>query len=393
MLKHLYQRTITKNGKKIKAWYYWFYDENGKQVRKSCGQNGKPCLLKRDAEAFIAALNDDDLKKNEIITFNDFCENFYDENSHFMKKQKSRGFFYQAESVYQKKLYLNKFLERFGIFGVKELKGFDIENWIIDLECCNSVKNNILSVINEVYTELYNFRLVDYIPKITRFKRIDQKSKGILTIEEINRLWPDDYDNLIKIWKILPTELDIETYTFAVMTYLILSTGLRSSEVRALQWNQFLQNDAILINAMIDSSNERVNHLKKGDNDNKKWRVVILSNKAENYMNNLRLMNSLVYTDYCFKHKGERISTSYLLDHFKCVLRKNGIDEKSRNLTVHSLRFTYNTMMKKEISGDDLRLMMGHVSEQMTEYYDKSKALDHLSDLLENKDRINSVFK
>ena len=70
MTKHLFQRTITKNGKKIKAWYYWFYDENGKQVRKSCGQNGKPCLLKRDAEAFIENLKDENIPKKEI-TFND----------------------------------------------------------------------------------------------------------------------------------------------------------------------------------------------------------------------------------------------------------------------------------------------------------------------------------
>ena len=53
MIKHLFQRTITRKGKKIKAWYYWFYDENGKQVRKSCGTDGKPCLTKREAEAFI----------------------------------------------------------------------------------------------------------------------------------------------------------------------------------------------------------------------------------------------------------------------------------------------------------------------------------------------------
>ena len=54
MVRHLFQRTITRNGKKIKAWYYWYYDENGKQVRKSCGKDGKPCLLKRDAESFIS---------------------------------------------------------------------------------------------------------------------------------------------------------------------------------------------------------------------------------------------------------------------------------------------------------------------------------------------------
>ena len=73
-------------------------------------------------------------------------------------------------------------------------------------------------------------------------------------------------------------------------------------------------------------------------------------------------------------------------------MKKNGIDHKGRNITIHSLRFTYNSLLRGEISGDDLRLMVGHTKEQMTEYYDKSKAIEHLDDLLLNKGTINSVF-
>ena len=48
--------------------------------------------------------------------------------------------------------------------------------------------------------------------------------------------------------------------------------------------------------------------------------------------------------------------------------------------------------MKGEISGYDLRLMVGHTSEVMTEYYDKSKALEHLDTLLLNKSTLNNVL-
>ena len=47
---------------------------------------------------------------------------------------------------------------------------------------------------------------------------------------------------------------------------------------------------------------------------------------------------------------------------------------------------------RNEISGDDLRLMVGHTDERMTEYYDKSKAIEHLDDLLLNKNTLNSIF-
>ena len=63
--RHLFKRTETKNGRKETRWYYWFYDENGKQVKKSCGQHGKPCYLKKEAEAYLALLEEQDRREEE----------------------------------------------------------------------------------------------------------------------------------------------------------------------------------------------------------------------------------------------------------------------------------------------------------------------------------------
>ena len=141
---------------------------------------------------------------------------------------------------------------------------------------------------------------------------------------------------------------------------------------------------------MIDSNDNRVNRLKKWSVDNKKWRVTILPDRTSRMIELLKLDKS--DNDYVFVYMNKPLTTAFLLDHFKCVLKKNGINCKERNITIHSLRFTYNSLMKGEISGEDLRLMIGHTTEAMTEYYDKTKAIEHLDELLLNKDKINSVF-
>lgn len=388
MVRHLFQRTITKKGKSIKAWYYWFYDEYGKQVRRSCGTDGKPCTSKRDAEAFIANLKDD-ITKESNLTFNQFCDGFYDDDSLFLKKKKARGIVHQGNTVYQKRLYLGYFLKQFGQLPVKKLNVGMVENWLVSLNLSNATRNNILCVVDEIEKELYSMQLIEHIIKVERFKNTS-KQKGILTISEIAKLFPADYDDLIKVWRVRTTEKESDIYSFATMIYTILSTGMRSSEIRALQWNQFVRPDAILINAMIDSNRQRVNHLKKGEDSNKKWRVTVLPDKTVKMIDIIRLDKS--DNEYVFVYMGQPITTWFLLDHFKIVLERNGINCKERNITIHSLRFTYNSLIKGEISGEDLRLMIGHTSEVMTEYYDRTQALDHLDNLLLNKGKLNNVF-
>lgn len=387
MIRHLFQRTITRNGKKIKAWYYWYYDANGKQVRKSCGQNGKPCLTKREAEAYIANLPDEEEKKH--VTFSEYCKDFYASDSRFIKKQAARGYNYQPNSIYQKNLYLKRFLEAFGNCPVDKLTVGDIENWLISIKGCNSVKNNILSVIEDIENELYSDHLVINPVHVKHFKR-NTKEKDILTLEEIETLFPTNYDDLINVWRIRSNESERDIYSFATAIYTVISTGMRSCEVRALQWDQFIRPDAILINAMIDSSHNRVNRLKKWTEDNKKWRVTVLPDRTVKMIDLLRLDKS--DNNYVFVYENKTIQPNFFVRHFKLVMLKNNIDCIGRNMAIHSLRYTYNTLMRGEISDTDLRKMVGHTTEKMTDYYDKSKAIEHLDELMENKDTLNSIF-
>lgn len=389
--KHLYQRTIVKKGKKIKVWYFWF-SHNGKQIRRSCGTNG-PCLTKRDAQQYIANIKDEDLIPSySQISFNDYCKDFFAENSLYVKRQICKGFNWTKSTLKHKQHYLSVFLEKFGNKSPTEVTARDIDNWLISCDRGNSWRNNIIETMQTVYKEMYKDNVITAVPLLEKYKLKKTSTKGILFPEEIQTLFPDNYNDVIKIWNKNNTDPEYYSYMFATILYLILSTGMRSGEATALQPSQFIQDNVILINAMF-SDGERVDHLKKGTEENKKWRIAIVSKKALRMLETLQqIQNEYKMTDYIFEYHGKAISGNYLNKRFKYVLNKIGIDTDSRNLSVHSLRFTYNTMMKKEISTNDLRLMLGHTSERMTDYYDRSQITEHLPILMNNQKIIDSIW-
>ena len=389
MIRHLYQRSIISKGKKIKAWYYWFYDKNGKQVRKSCGQNGKPCTVKREAQAFIESLPDENKQK---ITFAEFTKGMFDKDSAYQKKRQLKGYSVLERTIRQKAYLMRCVSEKFGDVDVTELNFESIDNWLIAQNRTNTWRNCVLTVLREVFKELYSNRLISYMPLIQSYKRIDQKEKGILHLTEIKMLFDGTIDDIKNRWHIKKSRFSKEEdYVFAVMCFTMLTTGMRSGEARALTYGQFVRDDAIILNAMLTIDEKRLDHLKKGNSKDKRWRVTVLPARTVEMLKTIRPENPKS-EDYVFCLHGRPFRAGDINRHFRFVLLKNGIDVNERNITAHSLRFTYNSLINNKISGEDLRLMMGHVSANMTEYYDKSKAIDHLDTLLLNKGTLDSVF-
>ena len=396
VIPHLYQRSIKKDGEVIKCWYYWYRDENGKQIRKSCGQAGKPCLTKKAAQQFIAELPDDFYKvqaEKERLFIKNLYPDMFERNSLYMKKRAAKGREIVENTRKIKVRSLKLFMDEFGDVEVTSLKPVEIEDWLLSFDRSNSWKNGCLQTINEWYMELYNRDIVKYPVQVAGFKRPNVSKKGILTLQEIKTLFPDDTEELKKIWAVTENESKNNYYQYVTMTYIILSTGMRSGEARALQYNQFIKDDTILLNAAIDTEGERKNLLKKGKEDNKKWRLVFLSEKAVKMLQKHKSMQfNTGEDDYLFIKDGVPVLPTYINSRFRRALTNIGVDWEERDISIHSLRFTYNSLMRREISESDLRLMMGHTDEKMTDYYDKSSVLDHLPELEKNKAVINSVW-
>lgn len=393
--KHLYKRTITKNGKQLVAWYFWFW-KDGKQVRRSCGKKGTPCLTKKEAQIYLASLTDEDLIPTVKITLGEACEGVYDTDSEYSRRMSVKGKFLSPTTRVQKKINLNKLLRKFGDVPVDNLRPADYDRWLISLDVSNSTRNNIVTVIREIYQDLYYRGIVQNIPIIESYSTHDVKEKGIFTMHEIQRLFPRDIRLLVDIWT-LPNGYrnDYDTIQFATMILMLFTTGMRSGEIRALKYHQRIKRNVLLLNAMINDAGERVDYLKKGSSKDKKWRLAIMPERTVEMLDYLESFpeRTLKQTDYIFERVGNAVTTFYLLNRFRKTMLKNGIDVKARNISIHSTRFTYNSIMRREISDSDLRLMLGHATQAMTDYYDKSTVIDKLPSLLGNQHTIDSVWE
>ena len=418
MVRHLFRRKIgeTETGKPIKAWYYWYYDPaTKKRIRKSCGTSKSPVLLKRDADEVIERLAEHDREylamraEKESVTIAKMAEFMFQEGSEYIKRRKEQGYVKHETTLKEIKGYLDSFIiEKFGHFKPEELDPVVVNQNLINMERSNSWRNRVVSILNFILDEAIWLKMIKYKPALLKYKQTQGK-KSILSKNEMNELFPEDIDALSKIWN-KKNDVTVDGYMFGTLFALIMSVGLRSGEARAIHPSQLIVTDGksvermlnsdgsentepfgktkkkivygLIIDRMYNSANKIVMHLKKGTDENPKLRVTAIPEKTVKYLKHWISARpsepkSLLFS-YQGNNKSERtpIRKEYLRYRFALAVKNAKIDmkigddlEKTRKLTPHSLRFTYNTKMRRKISVEKLRPMMGHESEFMTDYY------------------------
>ena len=407
MERHLFKRVVeNKNGKKETRWYYWFYDENGKQVKKSCGQHGKPCLLKREAEAFIAQLAEKDKQEATVkaeaqkMRLRDIGQTLYDDNSVYLQLQAARGVNLLPQTIAQKRILMKIFLEKFGDRIPDSIEESEIENFLISLDYSNSYRNALLSVIKELVKECKRLKISKNILDIEKFSSNSHK-KDIFTLQELSKMFPDNIDELTKVWEkkrimqYVGIDNKVHSYglVFGVMFRLIASTGLRSGECRAICIDQ-IREDGLLVNKMLDTRNVFKHYLKKGNDDNLRHRTVLIPDKMKELLKQYLQQRPKSDTDFIFTYKGKMLTGSCAVAYFQKILKKLGIYDENKNQSPHSLRFTYNTYIVNSnlLPENVLRKMIGHNSAAMTDYYTRTDLDTQLAGLLPYQATVNEIW-
>jgi len=378
---HLFKR----NRKSGDFYYYWFQQGN-KRIIKTCG---RACTDKREAVAFLEALLKQELSgiKQKTVVQNtlldDFAKNMFLEGATHLERWKAKGHILKPQTIIQHRRHLmNYIIPKFGRLPLDKIRPANVEDYLLEQRLSNSCRNTILYTLKLIMREAKREGIIEIIPEFEPFKRVG-KRQDVLSTEELDALFPYEEKELIGIWKRpddMRKERDEIALMFGTLFCVTVSAGLRSGEIRALHTEQIsLANSGLVIDRALDDRG-KIGLLKKATADDTRARAVIIPElplkMLERWLNRNR--ENPQYPGLVFSYRGKPIANYYILDRFRFGLDRLGIDHEKRRLTVHCLRYTYNTRMKTILSAQVLREFLGHRSITMTDHYDNPILLERL---------------
>jgi len=363
---NIYKRPATKKNKYI--FYVQFYDEEGNRLTAiSSGQTSRAA-----AEVWAH----EQLKKGIItteknITFGKYTQDWWLwDRCPYIQSRLLRGRRLSRRYADLMRAHLEHHILPY--FENKKLQKINtrmIEQWILSLKDKTGRTGKLLSnaTINQslicLKIMLKEAVRLEYLPKnpadpILKLKA-DPQEKSILNREEVIQLFVED--RIDEIW-------NGELMHFT-LNLLAASTGMRLGECQALQIQHVHQNGLIDIKHSWDPKYGLVEP-KWGSN-----RIVPVPPKTLKHLGKhiesspFQDPDNLVFSD---ENRHKPIRGELVLKSLYAAFKKIGISQeerKERNITFHSWRYFYNSLMRGRIHDSKLRLMTGHKSLEMTEHY------------------------
>jgi integrase len=360
----LYPRN-TRNGKKV--WYYRVYNEYGERTSgRSTGQTSKAAAR----QYVIDLIKKGGPLRNKDITFNKYAEDWWLwESCQYIRGKLARGKTLSRSYADAMRSYLAQhILPRFGNKKLSSITPNMVEAWVMGLRekkgrtgkrLSHATINHCLKCLKLMLSEAKRRGYILVNPS-EHIEMLEEKltEKSILSIDEMKLLFHEDHIDLI--W-----EGGLCHYTINLLS---ASSGMRLGEVQAL----LLCNVHEGYVTVQHSWNRKYGLVSpKGDS----VRDIPIPNKTNRYLKNVIDLSPFTSpNDFVFWgiDRSVPVRNESILNHLYSALDKIGVSKemrKERNITFHSWRHFYNSVMRGKIPDAKLRRLTGHRTEQMTEHY------------------------
>ena len=370
----LHKRPTTKKNKQV--YYCQFYDESGNRLTaRSTGQTSKAA-----AETWAyGQLQRGIIASDKNVTFGKYAEKWWIwDECPYVKSKVSRGVNLSRRYVDLMRAYLeNHILPYFGKKRLQKINTHSIEAWIqqlrekkgrIGITLSHTTINHCLTCLKIMLKEAVRLGYLQKNPAdpILQLKE-NQREKSILTLVQVKSLFYDS--DIDETWG-----TDIRHYTINLLS---ASTGMRLGECQGLQI-QHVHNDGYI--AVVHTWDPKYG-LKEPKRSS--YRDIPIPSKTLLYLSEVigalpyKGPDELVFIDGVQKVP---IRNELVLKNLYNALENIGItkeERQERNITFHSWRHFYNSLMRGKIHDSKLRQLTGHRTLEMTEHYTHFNLADY----------------
>lgn len=271
----------------------------------------------------------------------------------------------------------NHILPFFGDMKLRDINVNDIESFLSLLSTpieeggkglSSSSVNSIYQVFKTMLEEAYRRGYISSTPteRIQKPAR-RHKETGIIPYDKIKLLF--DETTIDEVW-----ENNVIHYTLNLLS---ASTGMRQGEVQALKISNVYKEYVD-----VEYTWDRKYGLKSPKYNSK--RKIPIPELTSRYLHHL--IDAHPYSEdsdtliFFGKEPYSALDHKAINKHFQRALTNVGLDKNRRtteNITFHSWRHTFNSMMRTKIDDYKLRRMTGHRSEDMTDHYTHFSIADY----------------
>lgn len=323
----------------------------------------------------------------EVPTLAEYAKDFYVWGlCGYIKRQHAKGHGFNRHLALENRGFLVNYLfPQFGSTRLDAITRPAVETWLVDLPLSNSTKNHMLYGLRTILREAESEGLIPRNPLEHAEPMAKQgRKRDIFSIPELRLLFPPDPAGLLNVWG---------QPKYAALFLTMATTGIREGEARALQWKHVLPSGWLVIERAVKIDGT-IGALKKREKTGEP-RVVALPARTRDALDRwhgespFAASDSLVFFGDAAEHP---LNARTFQDILARALDGSGVSKGDRYLTTHSLRHTYNTMMRRSIPADALLALMGHRDSGMSDLYDHPEIADRIKALEGVRGQIESVL-
>jgi len=337
-------------------YYYSYYDPVGRRKQLSTG-----CRLKSEAKKYCLELyRRGSMEPLKDVTFREYTRDFFIyDKCRYIQGKLMRGYSYsRSYADLMRKQLENHLLPFFGDFYMNKISAAFIEEWMLYLqnkELSRISINHYFKQLRLIFSEAQRLDDIQEDPtKSVKNVVREIKERGIYSDLEIGKL--SDASRIEEVWK--------GNYMHFVYNQVAIKTGMRIGEIQALQ-KGLIHRDHIEVCHSWDR--------KYGLKGTKTGKNRVIPINKELYQLLLPLMQKS--ENFVFSCDGGKqpIDHKAVYKWQKRALVNIGVSEeerKNRNLTFHSYRHYFNTLLVTQgLPEGVIQAITGHSDGKMTRHY------------------------